>query len=370
MKAFTTLYLGIALSATQPALAQDVCVDLANSIVFNQSRSFSFDEQREINRAELCTEAYKKDGSARSAKIEASYKFFSAGASGSENQIKEEQHKQCDAKFGDYWSKSISSNDARTASAESLGVVGECLRMNSSGMHPRMTLTSDGREFSLSLNWKPNLPADLRLDHAGPSDFEGYKCSAQSGPDRSFKSVKSSADVKTTVVTGASFVLSCVRPEYQTEVDGEQFTCYQETLLNIATNGPTATLKIPKSCTPSMPGRRASQIEQRLKLSEDRLVALMNMTNTLARKRPILETKELSAPPYKTEKLVLGASTDYFAWYLAGQSEYRHGANGGTTKCDVALAGDSWVLTAVGGDKNVGAEGTISAWCKAIGIRY
>lgn len=263
--------MGIALASTADAIAQDVCVDLANAIVFNQSRSFSFDEQRDINRADFCLEQYKGDRTSTSAKIEASYKFFSGGASGSQDRVREEQSKQCDNRFGDFWSKSIKNSSARVASADSLNVVNECLRLNASGMRPRMAMTSDGKEFALTLEWFPSPPTDLRLDYAGPLNFSGYKCSAQSGPQGAFKSVTSGNDVKTTVATGGSFTLSCVRPVDNKQVDGEALACYREALISIASNGPSATLKVPETCTPSMHGSRVAALEQRLQAIDNQL---------------------------------------------------------------------------------------------------
>lgn len=365
----TRILIAIATTITS-AQAQEVCVDLAKAIVFNQSSSFSLDEQRDINRADLCIEEYKKDESARSKKIEASYKFFSAGAAGSDSQIREEQKKQCESKFGDFWSKSIRSNAARVASVDALAVIDECVKMNSVGLRPRMTLSSDGKEFGLILTWQSPMTGDLKIEHVGPRDFTGYKCSAQSGPDGAFKSVASSSDVRTTIGTNRSFSMGCERPQYSQVIDGESIACYRETLVHVVTNGPAATLKIPQTCVPTMPGQRASKIEQRITDSEARIGALAATTATLQSKRPTWESKELPAAAYKTERLKLGSTADYFAWVLAGQSEYRHGSNAGTTKCDISIVDGTWVLTAIGGDRNVGAEGTISTWCKALGIRY
>jgi len=132
-----------------------------------------------------------------------------------------------------------------------------------------MAITSDGGQFSLTLEWQPGVASELRIDYAGPIDFSGYQCSAQSGPNGTFKEIRSAADVRTTVPTGGSFMLGCSRPAGTKSRDGESFTCYKETLINVATNGPTAVLKIPETCTPSMPGARASAIEQRIAMLEN-----------------------------------------------------------------------------------------------------
>jgi len=255
-----------------PVQAQEVCVDLAKTIVYNTSRSFSLDEQRQINKADLCTEQYKKDGSSRSLQIEASYKFFSGGLSGTDNQIREEQSKQCEAKFGDYWSKSIRSTDARTASADSLSVINECVRLNSKGLTPRMTVANDGRDFTLALEWNSSPAVNLKIDHVGPRDFKDFKCNVSS--PGGFKPVKSYGDVSTTINNGGSLTLACERPPTTRKVDGEDVTCYRDALISVATSGPTATIKVPQACTPSMPGKRAEAIEKRLKDAESTVQVL------------------------------------------------------------------------------------------------
>lgn len=267
---------GVALSFTlfwvsASGQAQDLCVDLAKSIVYNKSREFSYDEQRDIKRSELCLEEYKKEGGSRSASVEAAYKFFSFGAGGSESQIREEQKKQCDNRFGDYWALSIKSSQARTASNDSLRVVEECLRLNSKGMRPRLSMSHDGREFTLSLEWNPSTPNPLQISHAGPLKLEAYTCRAQSGPGSSFRQARTSEDTRATVAAGSSYALSCERPPVKRVVDGEDLTCFDDLLLSIVTNGPTAAIPIPAICTPSMPGERARAIEDRLGALETQL---------------------------------------------------------------------------------------------------
>ncbi len=253
------------------AMAQQVCVELAKDIVYNQTRSFSYDELQDINQANLCTEQYKHNASTASLKIEASYKFFNGEVAGTETEIQNAQTKRCEGKFGDFWSKKIRSANARTANADSLKVIRDCLNLNAIGMFPKMDMSTAGDNFTFTLAWHPQVPIDLRLDYAGPTNFKGYQCSAQSGPQGAFKPVSSASDVKTVVPNSGSFMLTCERPVVTKQVDGETLTCYRETLLNVATNGPTAVLKIPETCTPSMPGTRVNAIEQRLAALDDQL---------------------------------------------------------------------------------------------------
>ncbi|MBL8178827.1 MAG: hypothetical protein JNK48_29400 [Bryobacterales bacterium] len=279
------LVLSLALSSPMATLihAQQYCTDLAKTIVYNQTKSFSLDEQQAITKADFCSEEYRKDGSARAAQIEASYKVFSMGGSANESQIREEQKKQCEGRFGDHWSKNIKSNDARTASTDALSIVGECLKLNAKGMRPGMTMAGDGSHFTLELDWNPSVPSNLVIHHVGPRSFEAYKCSAQTGngANRVFRTVTSSTDVRTTVGTAESFLLACDRPSETRVVDGESITCFKETLLLVATNGPSATLRLPKACTPDMPGKRAANIEQRLKQAEEALAAARSQLNSL-----------------------------------------------------------------------------------------
>ena len=75
------------LMPTLTASATQDCIELARAIVYNDTQFYSEEEQRQISKADFCSEQYKKDGSGKSLQIEASYKVFSGGVSGTDQQI-------------------------------------------------------------------------------------------------------------------------------------------------------------------------------------------------------------------------------------------------------------------------------------------
>jgi hypothetical protein len=251
--------------------AQDVCVELAKTMVFNTNRTFTQDEQSQISRADLCIENYSKNASSRAAQIELAYKFFSGAASGSEDQIRTEQAKRCENKMGDFWSKSISSTDARTASADSVAVIGECLRLTAGGLRPRATIQQN--EFSLLLEWSVSPAADLMVNHVGPVSNKGTECHIQTSAG--MKPILKPADATARIPSGGSLTLLCARPAKAAGKVADGVKCYPPVLLSIATNGPSAVIKVPEACFPSVAPARADQLERRLTAAESLLTSVI-----------------------------------------------------------------------------------------------
>ena len=264
--------------------AQEPCVALARVIVINQTSSFSYDEQKSVNKADFCSEKYSQNNKARAAQIEGAYMDISGGASGSESEIRTEQEKQCQGRYGEFWRAAIRSNEARTVSSDALNVIKACLVLNGQGIKPHSTIGDDGREFNFSFEWSSTPAQALKVNYVGPVSLANYDCSADSGlsEPRSFKPIKTPGDVRTTVPSGGSFTLVCRRPTRDVVRDGETNTCYPETILTVSTNGPPAAIKIPSVCHPSMPSKRAQAIEDRLGSAETRVSALEQSGNSLS----------------------------------------------------------------------------------------
>ena len=258
----------LCVTASSPlyTLADQTCVELARVITYNQTQSYSKDDIRDINKAAFCEEHYKKDDSARSANIEASYKVISGKAGASESEIREEQSKTCENKYGEYWRSVISNKSAQVVSKDALAVIDNCQILTSNNMTPKITVSNSGEEFSLTLKWNPPVSSQLKLYQAGPIDLTNYKCSATLTTDKgqAFKPITAASDINTVLGTGESFMLGCTRKAEINTIDGEALSCYKEALLNINTNGPTTTLKLPANCSPSMPGARAVAMEKRI----------------------------------------------------------------------------------------------------------
>ena len=317
------------------------CTDLAKIITYNQTQSYSQEEQRNINRAGLCTQQYKSDSSARAMSIETSYKFFSGGVSGTETQIQQEQSKQCGSTFGDYWQNKITSESARETSTDALAVIDNCQILTANNMTPSLTINTSGSEFTLTLRWNPAVRSNLELYHVGPSNFTGYDCNASvgSGKDFAFKPIKASSDIRTTLSPPQAFVLSCVRPSSTIIRDGENLDCYKEAILNITSNGPTATLKLPQRCVSNMPGERAAAIEKKLKNNEEAL----NASRASIEELRIQTTQRLDD---------LSTRSGQYQGELAQRAKLVwKGGNNGTVTCTTYCAGDygGWRGTCVSG---------------------
>ena len=313
-----------------------ICIDLANVIVFNQTRSFSSDEQRDIDKADFCAESYKKNSSATSLKIEAQYKvIFKTNIDGTQEQIQIAQSKQCDNKFGDHWRKQILSDDARLASIKALQTIDECMRLNSDGLVPRMTISNS--EFSLSLLWNPSQNVDVKIVQAGPrnfSDMEGCNASVKSSAqsELNFRAIKSANDVKTTLKPKETFLLQCQRKKLPPKtVDGETMNCYRDHLIGIATSAQSVTLSLPEKCVPSMPGARAAKLEKRLDDAERELKARSSALEALE-KEVALHAKATETRLQENTKFV-----DVTPARLAELSENKCSAPGNTLDCVAAV---------------------------------
>ncbi|MEX5220150.1 MAG: hypothetical protein NW701_20210 [Nitrospira sp.] len=284
--------------STLPVAASQDCVELARTIVYNNTRSYSKDEQQEIAKADLCSERYSHSQSGKSSQIEASYEFFSAGQKGSEQQIRTEQDKHCEGKYGNHWRTSIKSSDARTASGDALKVVNACLELESKGLFQRADIKTDGSEFVLALTYNGKTPSPMKINYIGPTDLSNYKCKVQN-EEVGLKEVHDYKDTSVTIPNGGSHTLTCqLPPPKEEERDGEKNQCYTETLVTIAVQGPPSTLRLPKVCTPNMPGKRAEAIESRLAAVERKLDA---MSVDLARVDTAVQGTTSNLENYKVE---------------------------------------------------------------------
>ncbi|TKB68706.1 MAG: hypothetical protein E8D52_06840 [Nitrospira sp.] len=280
----TAIFTVMLLPTFTASAAQD-CIELARAIVYNDTQSYSEEEQRQITKADFCSEQYKKDGSGKSLAIEASYKVFSGGIAGTEQQIHEEQTKQCEGKYGEYWMKKIQSKQARTASSASLAVINTCLDLHKRGLSESARIKRDGSEFILGLSWNNNTPGSVKVKYVGPTTLSAFNCSVQDEPG-GLKAVKTSKDMSTSIPNGGSFSVICQHKTQSKQVrDGEEHRCYPETLIAIATEGPNESLTIPEACTPSMPGKRAEKIEAKLKKAVDDIKALSDQLNQVSAER-------------------------------------------------------------------------------------
>lgn len=268
------------------ASASQDCIELARTIVYNNTRSYSELEQRQMNKADFCSERFKQNQSGRSLAIQASYKvLFSGGVEGSEQQIQAEQERQCEGQYGDFWLKKIESKDARIASADALAVVNSCLALHAKGLSQSATIKADGSEFAMSLKWSNDVPVPVRVNYMGPTSLDGYKCHVQNDAE-GMKQVRTPRDTSANIPNGGSHTLTCkLPPPTKVLQDGEEVVCYQETLMTIAAAGPSQTIKFPKVCSQSMPGKRAEAIEKRIKEAEQTIHSLSNQLKTVVAAR-------------------------------------------------------------------------------------
>ena len=249
---------------------EESCTELARVISMNYSQSLDVDQQRSVNLADMCTEQYSSSNKTKAAQIEVGYKLFTGSASSSEGEVMAAQQKYCESKFGDFWRSKIQSSQARTVSSEALSVLDTCLKLKSDGLYTALTVTTDGDEFNISMQYKPALKTDpLTINNFGPVDLDANECSASK--DGVFQRVKVAADVAQTLNQFGGISMTCKPKSSVTQIDGVEYDCTKEMIFGISTSSINKALKIPRKCKTRILPSTAQQLDNRVATLEARL---------------------------------------------------------------------------------------------------
>ncbi|CAO4176017.1 hypothetical protein [Methylorubrum populi] len=258
----TALIAGLLLNSDWAFAEENICVDLATTIGKNYSNYLSVDQQKVVQKADLCSENYEFASSAKRAQLEASYKVFSGSASASGDEVRNSQSRECDKKFGDFWRNQITSTEGRNVSAEGASVISQCLALTNDALNPILTMAEKGREVTFSVQYKPNVSGDIKINMFGPSDLEYNKCVVTS--PAGVKDVKKLDDVAQSLAPTQGISMNCKRDARTREINGVKYKCTDESIFTIATSGPVKSIKIPRICDETIMPSRADDLQSQL----------------------------------------------------------------------------------------------------------
>lgn len=239
--------------------AEDACVELANVIGINSKSTLSQDQQRNVYKADLCISKYSESSGSRRAQIEAAYKVFSFGASGSTEEINKAQENSCDNKFGDFWRSQLTTLEEQTVSTAGVEAISNCLLLKNAALIPNMTMTNNGKQYSVGLHYKPDVGSPLDIKMFSAQDLTYDKCKVTSSGGKVID-VKQMSDVSQKLAASGSVTITCSRPSEETVNEGIKYDCTRETLFVIATSGPITSLKIPRVCSQQFENSKANEL--------------------------------------------------------------------------------------------------------------
>ncbi|RVN03978.1 hypothetical protein CN120_15595 [Sinorhizobium meliloti] len=250
--------------------ADDVCVELAKVIGINSRSTLSQDQQRNVYKADLCVSKYNESSGSKRAQVEAAYKVFSFGASGSTEEITKAQESSCDNKFGDFWRSQLSTLEEQTVSTSGVEAISNCLLLRNAALIPNMEMTNNGKEYSVGLHFKPEVNSSIDIRMFSAQDLQYNKCKVTNSSGRTID-VKSMSDVAQKLQSSGSVSIACSRESEEVINEGVKYDCTRETLFVIATSGPMTSIKIPRVCSQQFENSKANELLERISAADERI---------------------------------------------------------------------------------------------------
>jgi hypothetical protein len=155
---------------------EDVCVELAKQVGLNYTKYFDQDQERAIQKADLCSENYSSSSKDRKLQIQASYKVFSGSVTSSDSEVTEAQNKYCESKFGDCCRNKIHTAEARTVSGEGANIIGTCLGLTKSSLLPTLDIANNGTDVTMGIQYVPQTGGPITVKFFGPIDLKENTC--------------------------------------------------------------------------------------------------------------------------------------------------------------------------------------------------
>ena len=304
-----------AVSLSQAAVASSNCGELARTVAYNRLRNFTSSESSALNKLDFCSEMYKSDKSVNSAKIEAAYKAaysVSGSASLTTENIRIEQSKVCDNRYGEEMRRFLSESVDVSVSNAGAGIIQRCLELERFGITD-LDLNATKDSLAVSFRWRPEDLVSLKLLRVGPASFNGYDCSMSKGDPVSDKirqiPVKTEYDTDTEIKWAGTFNMNCRRPVASTKTErGETTSCSPEALFIISpANAGAIALRVPQYCDPVYPGaalRESQEQVAELAASNQRLLTEVTTSTSsnadetadLRRRLAAAEASHLNSP--------------------------------------------------------------------------
>lgn len=257
------------LTASSAYAENDTCVALARIVGVNHTKYLAVDQQRSVAKADMCSADYHTASSSKKAQIAAAYSVYSLNASGSDDEIQAEQHSACEGHFGDYWRNQINTKDALEVSTEGASVIKECLALVASELIPNLSIANDGKKIHFSVQWRPSAETPLKISLFGPTDLQSDTCIVtKDGKAIPLTEISDAAQI---LHSTESVTVDCERSAHTVKIDGVDRTCTDETIFEIATNGPTSSMIIPRVCKDEIQTSELYNIRQSIKNLNDRM---------------------------------------------------------------------------------------------------
>jgi hypothetical protein len=229
----------------------------------------------QVETATFCAERYNKDSGSRAAQIEASYKLFHAGASGSEVQIKEDQDKKCGSKYGREYLSSLGISESEIVSPAAIDAVKTCF------------LVAQGFQLTRLASSTDSFSADFRYNGSGDIFFNGVDISGEENTPAASCKVRHKAQRNVTepfkLASGTNVTVTCQRRIARSTQGGETYAVYPEGLVTVSSEAGSISIPLIRVSSFSAPETRLARIE--------RDVASLNDAEREAKSR----SKELSA---------------------------------------------------------------------------
>lgn len=233
---------------------QQVCEAILKSANYNQYHSLAQNQQYSLQKANFCLAEYEKASSEQRAQVEASYKLFSGGASGSSAQVSERQKQECDSKYGEYWFNQLGLQSQKVVSDKAMETVARCVEALRLGLRVVPTLSEDEKVIIVALTWMAARELPFRGIVRAPDT--AVSCYLD-GRDTDAAGLFTRRAIK----PGASVVFKCERKPTIETISGERVECLPPALIAIDVLESPITLNLFRKCSTDFLLARAREVE-------------------------------------------------------------------------------------------------------------
>lgn len=256
-------------SVSQCVFAQTLCETIIKSANYNQFQSVAQNQQYSLQKANFCLADYDKASGEQKAQIEASYNLFSGSVSGSQSQIRERQHQECDNKYGEYWFNQLGLINQKVVSDKAMETVAKCIQAYIRGLKVEPTLSESEEALSVILTWTNANDLPFRGIIKAPSTNISCKLD---GKDTDTPSLFDKRVIK----PGTSVTFTCERSPKSEIISGEKVQCLPSVLIAIDVLENPVTLNLFRRCETDYLVSRADDVDRKVAALSKKYDALKN----------------------------------------------------------------------------------------------
>jgi hypothetical protein len=241
----------------------DVCVLLAEKFAINASKSFQSDLKKVVAISNICKEEWSNASDQTKLGIKAWYGALTGVLDASKEQLEQAQSKYCEGHYGEWWESKVTSAEAQTVSSDGADVIRTCLMMTKASILPTLMIANAGKEFSMSIQYKPDQPRSTVLKLFGPMDLEKNSCTGTKG-DAEPVHLRTQKDIMQTLKSSESVTVTCTRQSDKITKEGVTYDCTPEVIFNVSTSGVVAPTKLPSVCVDELQKSRYDVLAARI----------------------------------------------------------------------------------------------------------